>query len=221
MGLELAEFVILGLGIAFSPMPVSAILLMALAADGVRTSVAFLIGWVLGICAALVVFAWLSTLLPPTPTTPDRVSWAAPLGLGVILVAFGTLNALRNRRAAAGAGLPRWLSSIDKLTPGRAVVGGFLFAAFRPKNLVLTAAAGLLLSATEHIAQFVLGAAVFAVVAASSMALPVLAVVFGGSSVQTGLARTRSWLLRHVRTITSGTAVLLGFALVAVGISRL
>ena len=64
MGTVIGEFLPLALGIAISPIPIIAAILMLLSPKARVTSVGFLLGWVIGIIVATTVFTLLSTVLP-------------------------------------------------------------------------------------------------------------------------------------------------------------
>ena len=54
----------LALGVAISPIPIIAAILMLLSPKAKGTSVGFLVGWVLGIIVAVTVFSLLSSIIP-------------------------------------------------------------------------------------------------------------------------------------------------------------
>jgi len=60
----IGEILPLALGVAISPVPIIAAILMLLSPKAKSTSVGFLLGWVLGIVAAVVVFTLLASVLP-------------------------------------------------------------------------------------------------------------------------------------------------------------
>ena len=78
MGGAIGDTLPLALGIAISPIPIIAAILMLLSPKARGTSVGFLLGWLLGIIVAVVVFTLLSGLIPaadPDASQPrDRKS---------------------------------------------------------------------------------------------------------------------------------------------------
>ena len=64
MGSVIGDILPLALGIAISPIPIIAAILMLLSPKARGTSVGFLLGWVLGIVVAVVVFTLLASVHP-------------------------------------------------------------------------------------------------------------------------------------------------------------
>jgi hypothetical protein len=97
MNAVVGEVLPLAVGIAVSPIPIVAAILMLLSPRARSTSVGFLLGWVLGIVVAVVVFTALSSVLPG-----EEADDSQPL-LGAIQVALGVLLLL----VASGVDGPR------------------------------------------------------------------------------------------------------------------
>ena len=74
MGSVIGDILPLAIGIAISPIPIIAAILMLLSPKAKGTSVGFLIGWVPGIVVALVVFILLASVLPELRTRSSRRS---------------------------------------------------------------------------------------------------------------------------------------------------
>ncbi|MFP3415735.1 GAP family protein, partial [Bacillus sp. SIMBA_074] len=64
MGAVIGAILPLAVGIAISPIPIIAAILMLLSPKARGSSLGFLLGWVLGIVVAVVVFTLLSSVLP-------------------------------------------------------------------------------------------------------------------------------------------------------------
>src|ERR1700712_3474040 len=90
MGAAIGSILPLALGIAISPIPIIAALLMLLSPKARGTSLGFLFGWVLGIVVAVVVFTLLSALLPQggdDASTPPAGTIKVFLGVVLLLLA--------------------------------------------------------------------------------------------------------------------------------------
>ncbi len=85
----------------------------------------------------------------------------------------------RPRRAAeagGGRGTTRWMSAMDTFTGTKAAALGFLLSAVNPKNLLMCVAAGVAIgSGGLSSGDKAAAVAVFTVLAASTVAVPVLA----------------------------------------------
>src|SRR3954462_8368072 len=87
MGGVIGELLPLAVGVAISPIPIIAAILMLLSPKARGTSLGFLLGWVLGIVVAVVLFTLLSSFLPESGTdAPKPVAGGIKLVLGLVLV---------------------------------------------------------------------------------------------------------------------------------------
>jgi threonine/homoserine/homoserine lactone efflux protein len=109
MGAVIGDILPLALGIAISPVPIIAAILMLLSPKARATSIGFLIGWILGIVIAVVVFTLLAAVIPqPDADQPQPVAGVIKLALGLGLLFL----ALKQWRGRPGPGdeptLPTW-----------------------------------------------------------------------------------------------------------------
>ena len=91
MGSVIGDILPLALGIAISPIPIIAAILMLLSPKAKGTSIGFLLGWVLGIIVAVVLFELLASVIPASD--PDAAKPVAGvikllLGLGLLFLAW-------------------------------------------------------------------------------------------------------------------------------------
>lgn len=221
----IAELIPHALAIAISPMPVLGVILMLLSSGGKGSSVGFSIGWVGGVAFITAGASALSSLviLPSLGASGSHPLLAVvPIVLGAGFVALGTVQLIRGIRVAPDAELPGWLARVDRLSPARAVLVGFAYAAFRPKNFVISVAAGLLIGQRGHdLAEVTIMVVVFSVVASLTIVAPVVIFAFGGDRVKRAVESARGWLLRHIRTIGSVAILFVGAALIVIGLVKL
>jgi len=141
------------------------------------------------------------------------------LGLLLIVLAVRSWNV--RPRAGETPPVPRWINAIDALTLWRGLAVGFVYSAFRPKNLLISLAAGVVIgSAGLDLAPSAIVLAIFIVFAASTIAAPVVAFFSGAPKVTSGLEGLREWLLRNVSTVTATTLLFLGVVIVGMGIAQ-
>jgi hypothetical protein len=86
MGATIGEILPLAVGIAISPIPIIAAILMLLSPKAKGTSLGFLFGWLVGIITALVVFTLLSSVLPQPADGPSTVAGVIKIALGALLL---------------------------------------------------------------------------------------------------------------------------------------
>src|SRR6478672_11848257 len=123
MGAVIGDILPLALGVAISPIPIIAAILMLFSPRAGGTSVGFLVGWTLGIIVVTGVFTALSGSL--TGGQPSAgVSWTKVV-LGVLLLLVG-VRQWRGRNDASST--PKWMAAIDNFTPVKAIGLGFLLS---------------------------------------------------------------------------------------------
>lgn len=223
MGSVLGELLPLAVGVAISPVPIIAVILMLFAPRAGATSAGFLVGWLVGIAVACTVFLVLSSMLDlgsqEDPST--TASWIR-LGLGVLAVAAG----LRQWRGRPGPGsapvTPKWMRAIDSFTAAKAAGLAFVLAAVNPKNLLLAAAAGSAVAAGDlATADDVVAVAVFTVLAGSTVAVPVLAHAVARERMVGPLGDLKNWLVEHNAAVMTVLLVVIGADLVGKGLGGL
>jgi threonine/homoserine/homoserine lactone efflux protein len=220
MGAVIGEILPLALGVAISPIPVIAAILMLLSPRAKVTSVGFLLGWLVGIIVAVTVFTLLSSVLPGSDgdaSKPIQGVVQLLLGAGLLLLA------VRQWRGRPKAGeepkLPKWMQAIDKVTFPLALGLGFLLSAVNPKNLLLAAGAGLDIgSADLDTGQIVLVIAVFTLVAASTVLVPVVGYLVAADKLRAPLDALRVWLGKENAIIMAVLLLVIGADLIGKGI---
>ena len=90
VGSVIGEILPLAVGIAISPIPIIAAILMLLSPKAKTTSVGFLLGWLAGIVIAIVLFTLLSSVLPQQdPSGSSPVAWGDQDHLGRAVAVLG------------------------------------------------------------------------------------------------------------------------------------
>ena len=220
MGSVIGDLLPLALGIAISPIPIIAAILMLLSPKATGTSVGFLLGWVLGIVVAVVVFTLLGSIIPEQD--PDQAKPIA--GVVKILLGAGLLFlALRQWRSrpvnGETAALPKWMAAIDTMTAGRGFVLGFLLSAVNPKNLLMAAGAGVIIGTSGLTGgEITVAIVVFVVIAACSVAVPVIAYLVASKRMAAPLEALRGWLVQNNATVMAVLLLVIGVVLVGKGI---
>ena len=97
MGAVIGEILPLAIGIAVSPIPIIAAILMLFSKRAGTTSAGFLIGWVLGIVVATAIFTALAGTLQTGGEPSAAASWIK-IGLGALLLLVG-IRQWRGREA--------------------------------------------------------------------------------------------------------------------------
>ena len=215
----LTKLIPLGLVIALSPITVIPAVLVLHAPRPRPASLAFLAGWVLGLAALTAVFVGASDLPGALQQAPPRwASWMRVV-LGSVLIAFAVFTWLtrhRHRRT------PVWLRSFSKLTPVRAGVTGAALVPLRPEVLILCAVAGLAIGTGGlSVAAAWTSVAVFVVVSASTVAIPILAFIGAGDRLDQALERLKVWMDENHAAMMAVILVVIGLVVLYNGIHAL
>lgn len=220
MGAVIGEMLPLALGIAISPIPIIAAILMLLSPKARVTSVGFLLGWVFGIVLAVTVFTLLSSILPESdPDAPKPVQGVVQLILGALLLLLAARQFRGRPKPGVDPVLPKWMQAIDKVTFVVAFGLGFLLSALNPKNLIMAAGAGVDIgSAGLSVGAIVTVIAIFTVIAASTVLVPVIGYLLAAARLRRALDALRGWLVKENAIIMSVLLLVIGVSMIGKGI---
>jgi threonine/homoserine/homoserine lactone efflux protein len=220
MGGVAGEILPLALGVAISPIPVIAAILMLLSPNARTTSVGFLVGWIAGVVIAVTAFTLLSALLPEDdPDASNPVKGTIRIALGVLLVLLAAKQWRARPHDQAEPGLPKWMSAVDTLTPVKGLGLGVLLSALNPKNLIMAAGAGLAIGGSDlGTGQTVIAIVIFTVIAASTVAVPVIAYLAAADRMAQPLESLRAWLVRENTVVMAVLLLVIGVAVIGKGI---
>jgi hypothetical protein len=208
----------LAVGVAISPIPIIAAILMLFSARAGSTGTGFLIGWVLGILVVTGLFTVLSGSLTSGDSGATGVSWTQ-VGLGALLLMLG-LRQWRGRHDQHGP--PKWMTAIDSFTFVKAFGLGFALSAINPKNLLMGVGAGVAIgSGGLSIGQELVAIVIFTVIAASTVAVPVIAYAVARDRMRRPLDEAKAWLQANNATVMSVLFLVIGAVLIGKGLGGL
>ncbi|HEY9308256.1 MAG TPA: GAP family protein [Microbacterium sp.] len=220
MGAVIGDILTLALGVAISPIPIIAAILMLLSPKARVTGTGFLLGWVLGIVVAVTVFTLLSSVLPEGEEDASQpIKGVIQLVLGILLLLLALRQWRGRPRAGAEPALPKWMQAIDTITFPKALGLGFLLSAVNPKNLLLAASAGVTIGAAGLDAgSTVVVIAVFTLIAASTVLVPVVGYLIAAEKLRGPLDALRGWLAKENAVIMAVLLLVIGVAIIGKGI---
>jgi threonine/homoserine/homoserine lactone efflux protein len=149
MGAAIGDVLGLAAGVAVSPLPIVAMILVLATPRGRVNGIMFDLGWVLGLA---VLGAVVLALAGPADASDggEPAAWTGWLKL--LLGVLALLLAVRQWRGRPAPGsepqMPKWMASIGRLKPGGALGLGALLSAVNPKNGGLTIAAAATIAGT-------------------------------------------------------------------------
>jgi threonine/homoserine/homoserine lactone efflux protein len=218
-GSELTELIPLALVVALSPLSIIPAVLVLHTARPRPTGLAFLLGWVVGLAALTAAFIEISGLLGGMGGKPP--GWASWLRIvvGVALIAFGLFRWLtRNSKPHQMPGTRH----ITEAGPGKALVVGALLTVVNPKVLFICAAAGLAIGTAGLDGRGTWVAAIFyVVIAASTVAFPILAYAVSGDRLDATLVKVKAWMEAHNAALVAAILIVIGLLVLYKGIHGL
>ena len=223
MSQGISEVLTFAVGVAISPVPIIAVILMLFSARAKANGPMFLLGWVLALSVVSFTVYFAADVSDPATSSGanESISWGKVL-LGVLLL-FLAMKSWRKRPTPGDEpAMPKWMNGIDALTPGKALALGLLLAGINPKNLLLTvgaaAALGQLGLPTD---DAVISLIVFVLLGSLTIGLPVIYYLVGGESAHTTLDRLKSWLTLHNNAVMIVLFLVFGVKLIADAIPTL
>jgi hypothetical protein len=112
------DLVLIGLAIAFDPLPLTAFLVVLPSERGVRKGAAFVFGWLASLAIVVTVTVLATGNNPPKPNTaPSLADLAVKIALGVILVAIALRQRRRMGRPKKPKKPPKWQAHVDNMSP--------------------------------------------------------------------------------------------------------
>ncbi len=215
----LIELIPLALVVALSPLSIIPAVLVLHTPHPRPTGLAFLGGWLVGLTVLTLIFIELSSLAGGLGKKPP--GWASWLRIvvGAALIVFGIYRWLNRNKSEH---TPKWMQSLSKLTPPRAGAAGFALTIVNPKVLFICAAAGLAIgTAGLNSSQIWLAELWYVLVAASTVALPILAYAVSGDRLDEPLARLKEWMERQHAVLVAVILVVIGLLVLYKGIHGL
>src|SRR4051812_9616731 len=141
MGQAIGDLLPSAVGVALSPVPIIAVILMLGTRRARSNGPAFAVGWVLGLTIVSVIVVLVAS-------GADEADSGSSTAVDVIKLLFGVLflwlalKQWRSRpRPGAEVAMPKWMAAVDSLTAGRSFLLGAALSGINPKNLALTLAA--------------------------------------------------------------------------------
>jgi threonine/homoserine/homoserine lactone efflux protein len=223
MGEAIGQVLPLAVGVALSPVPIIAVVLMLVSRRAKVNGPIFVLGWLVGLAVIGVIV--LGIVGPNnTDDSGEPATWVSWLKivLGLLLLRV----ALRQWKARPAEGeepeMPKWMGAIEEFTPVKAFGAGALLSGLNPKNLLLAvgAAAAIALTGISGPQQAV-AYAVFAIIGTVGVATPVVIYFLMGDRAPALLARIRAWMGHNNAVIMTVLCLVIGAKLIGDGIGGL
>lgn len=223
MGGAIGEILPLAIGVAVSPVPIIAVILMLFSKRAVINSAFFLVGWVLAL--AIVGAVVLLIADPQESSGGDEPSTAGSiirLVLGILLLLLAIKQWRSRPKEGESPKMPKWMDAIDSFTPAKSFGIAALLAGVNPKNLGLTLGAAMAIAQVNLSSiESAISMAIFVAIASISVALPVILNMVMGEKASTTLGDWKQWLIHNNATVMFVLLLVIGTVLVGQGIRAL
>ncbi len=223
MGEAIGQSLSLAVGVALSPIPIIAVILMLVTPRAGANGPAFVLGWLLGLA---VIGAIVLALAGPTDAAGDggSTTWVEVLKLvlGVLLVLVAVRQWRSRPEGKEDVESPKWMAAVETFTPVKALGTGALLAGANPKNVLLAVGAATAIAQTGISgAQQVIAYAVFAIIGTVGVGLPVVLYLVMGTRSRAILDRMKEWMSHNNSAIMAVLCLVIGAKLIGDGIAGL
>jgi hypothetical protein len=213
MGAAIGQSLQMAVGVALSPMPIIAVILLLTTPGAARNGPAFVVGWLAGL-AVIGSSAHGKGGHPPT--------WVSvlQLALGVLLLYVSARQFRGRPKGDAEPPAPGWMHSVERFGVLQSLGVGAFLSGLNVKNLLLAVAAATAIAKTGVPGgQQAVAYAVFAVIATVTVAAPVVLYLTMGARSARLLAALKRWMSRNNAVIMSVLCLVIGAKLVGDAIS--
>ena len=214
----------IAIGIALSPLPIVALILMLFTKKARSNSLAFGAGWILGLgVVGFIVLALVNAgRVSLGESTESMVSGLVKLLLGLLLL-VGARGQWKNRpQEGEEPEMPKWMEAVDDFTVGKSIGMAFLLSGINPKNLALNLSASVMIADSGLASgEQALTMVVFILIASLSIAAPILYYLVAGASAEKTLNTWKAWLIANNATVMAVLFVVFGFKLLGDGLAVL
>jgi hypothetical protein len=223
MGAAIGDILPLAVGVAISPVPIIAIVLMLGTPRARPNGLAFALGWVVGLTiVGGVMLAVASGNSQADDGGPDTWVSLVKLAFGALFLLLAARTWRTRPRAGQEAAMPKWMQAIDTFTTGKSFGFGALLSGVNPKNLALTIAAATAIAQTGISGGEAAGAlAVFIIVGSLSILAPVVIYFAMGAKAAVILDELKTWMAAHNAAIMSVLLLVLGAKLIGDAVAGL
>jgi hypothetical protein len=223
MGQGISEVLPFAIGIAISPVPIIAVILILFSDRAKVNGPAFLGGWVIGLAVAATIVYLLSQAgdVGTSSSSSDSVSWGK-IVLGVVLLGLARRNWAKRPKSGEQPALPKWMGTVETISPLRAFGLAVLLSVVNPKNLILAVGAAAGLGQLDlSTGDAIVSLAVFVAVASISVAFAVIYQFVGGAKARATLDDLKAWMTEHNNAVMAVLFLVFGVVLISKGIGLL
>jgi threonine/homoserine/homoserine lactone efflux protein len=221
MGQAIGGMLPAAVGVALSPLPIVAVVLMLVTPRGNVNGSLFVAGWWLGL--AIVGAIVLSASSGVGATSEGKpATWVSilELVLGLLLLRVAMRQWRGRPHGADEPPTPKWMGALDGFGPLKALGAGVVLSAANPKNLLLAVAGAAAIAKTGIPGgQQALAWIVFILIASIGVATPVVLSLALGQRSRDLLDHLKGWMAHNNAVIMAVLMLVIGAKLIGDAIS--
>ena len=222
VGAVLGDILPGGLGVALSPVPIIAVILILGTPKARSNGLAFAVGWVVGLVVVSVIVVLLASGSDKPDSGPSTTVNIIKIVLGLLFLVMAALQWRSRPKPGVEPTMPKWMGAIDKVSAVGSLGLGALLSGGNPKNLALTlAAAASIAQAGLSGGQTTIAIAVFVIIGSITVAGPVLFYLFAPTKAAGPLNSIKEFMSAHNAVIMMVVLLILGAKMLGQGIGGL
>jgi threonine/homoserine/homoserine lactone efflux protein len=214
---------LLGIGIALSPVPILATIVLLSTREAGRNGLAYAFGFFTGLTILAMLVAWFMRQQGLSPrSTTSHLAVGGTLALGLLLIVFSSYQLTHHHRNMEVPPVPRWLRIVDRFRTPQSAGLGFFNSAFNAKNfaLILVAASTVGQNALSTL-ETSIALGLLLIIAMLGIIAPLTIYFLGGRRSTALLERCKLWLIRNNATVIAVLFLFFGIVLVVKGVLKL
>jgi threonine/homoserine/homoserine lactone efflux protein len=220
VGQAIGDMLPAAVGVAISPIPVIAVVLMLVSPRGRVNGPAYLLGQITGVAVAGAIVLLVAGAVGGDDGDMSGSRTWLPLVLGIAVLLLAGKQWRGRPRGSEEPVMPKWMGAIDAFTPTKAFGAGIVLSALNPKNLILTIAGmAAIVAASIPADEEAVALVVFSIIGSLGVAIPVVMYFALGDRAGPLLARLKDWMARNSAVIMAVILLLIGVKLVGDAIS--
>ena len=198
MGRAIGDLLPSAIGVALSPIPIIAVILMLGTPRARSNGPAFALGWVLGLIVVSVVVVVLASGADDSDSGTSDVVDVIKILFGVLFLFLAFKQWQARPKPGVEPEMPKWMATIDTFTAGKSFGLGALLSGVNPKNLAMSFAAGAAIAqAGLDGAESAISIAVFVVIGSITVAGPVIYYMLATRQAAGPLAAIKDFMTDH------------------------
>lgn len=201
------------IGIAVSPIPIAATILMLMGKRARSNGILFLLGWMVGlVILSIIVFAVGGPIESGEASNgPDYLR----LAIGFLLLALAVRRWFTRAKPGQKVPTPKWMAALEQARGYMAFGLGVALVCINPKEIALAFDGVIDIVRADLVAeQQILLVGLFVLVASASIILPVAYYLLAGESAKRRLLTWKKWLIQRNDVIMMVILLVFGIKLI-------